>query len=485
MNYRMILNVIGNILKVIGIMLLVPVIIALIYQESLRNILAFGLPAVGSFGIGYLLSFKKPKNTNFYAKEGLVIVGLSWFIISLVGCLPFIINGDIPSFIDAFFETVSGFTTTGATILSNVEALSHSSIFYRAFTHWLGGMGVLVFVLAFLPSNAQNIHLLRAESPGPQVGKLVSKIKLTATILYIIYAALTIIEMIFLLCGGMSLFESIVNSLATAGTGGFSLNNAGIGGYSTYCQIVIAVFMLIFGINFNLYYFALIGHIKQAIKSEELRWYLIIIAIATGVITADLTLSQNLTINLGFGTNLKNAFFQVTSIITTTGFSTVDFNYWPIFSQTVLFVLLFVGGCAGSTAGGIKVSRFVILIKTINQNIKKMIHPHSVSTITFEGQKVDKSVQDGVTSYFGTVLIIFLVSSVLISIDGYDIATNLSAVATCLNNVGPGLNVVGPCGNFGGFSAFSKVVLIFNMIIGRLEIYPVLVLFHPNTWKNS
>ncbi len=485
MNYRMILNVIGNILKVIGIMLLVPVIIALIYQESLTNILAFGLPAVGSFGIGYLLSFKKPKNTNFYAKEGLVIVGLSWFIISLVGCLPFIINGDIPLFIDAFFETVSGFTTTGATILNNVDALSHSSIFYRSFTHWLGGMGVLVFVLAFLPSNAQNIHLLRAESPGPQVGKLVSKIKLTATILYIIYAALTLIEVIFLLCGGMSLFESIVNSLATAGTGGFSLNNAGIGGYSTYCQIVIAVFMLIFGINFNLYYFALIGHIKQAIKSEELRWYLIIIAIATGVITADLTLSQNLTINLGFGINLKNAFFQVTSIITTTGFSTVDFNYWPIFSQTVLFVLLFVGGCAGSTAGGIKVSRFVILIKTINQNIKKMIHPHSVSTITFEGQKVDKSVQDGVTSYFGTILIIFLISSVLISFDGYDIATNLSAVATCLNNVGPGLNVVGPCGNFGGFSAFSKVVLIFNMIIGRLEIYPVLVLFHPNTWKNS
>jgi trk system potassium uptake protein len=485
MNYRMILNVIGNILKVIGIMLLVPVIVALIYQEGLWNILAFGLPAVGSFAVGFLLSYKKPTNTNFYAKEGLVIAGLSWFIISLVGCLPFIINGDIPSFIDAFFETVSGFTTTGATILSNVESLSHSSIFYRSFTHWLGGMGVLVFVLAFLPSNAQNIHLLRAESPGPQVGKLVSKIKLTATILYIIYGVLTLVEIIFLLCGGMSLFDSIVNSLATAGTGGFSMNNAGIGGYSVYCQIVIAVFMLIFGVNFNLYYFALIGHIKQAIKSEELRWYLIIIALATSVITADLTLSQNLEINLGFATNLKDAFFQVTSIITTTGFSTVDFNSWPIFSQTVLFVLLFVGGCAGSTAGGIKVSRFVILFKTIKQNINKMIHPHSVSVITFEGQKVEKNVQDGVTSYFGTIFIIFLVSTILISFDGYDITTNITAVATCVNNVGPGLNVVGPCGNFGGFSAFSKVVLIFNMIIGRLEIYPVLVLFHPNTWKNS
>ncbi len=483
MNYRMILNVIGNILKVIGVMLLVPVIIALIYQEGLWNILAFGLTAIGSFGLGFLLSFKKPENQNFYAKEGLVIVGLSWFIISLVGCLPLIINGDIPSFIDAFFEVVSGFTTTGATILSNVDSLSHSSIFYRSFTHWLGGMGVLVFVLAFLPSNAQNIHLLRAESPGPQVGKLVSKIKLTATILYIIYAVLTLVEVIFLLCGGMPLFDSIVNSLATAGTGGFSMNSAGIGGYSVYSQIVIAVFMLIFGINFNLYYFALIGHIKQAIKSEELRWYLIIIFLATSLITGDLTLSQNVAINLGFATNLKDAFFQVTSIITTTGFATVDFNYWPIFSQTILFVLLFMGGCAGSTAGGIKVSRFVILFKTINQNIKKMIHPHSVSTITFEGQKVEKTVQDGVTSYFGTVFIIFLVSTILISFDGYDITTNITAAATCINNVGPGLNVVGPCGNFGGFSTFSKVVLIFDMIIGRLEIYPVLVLFHPSTWK--
>ena len=483
MNYRMILNIIGNILKVIGIMLLVPVIIALIYEEGLRNILAFGLTAIGSFVLGFLLSFKKPKNLNFYAKEGLVIVGLSWFIISLVGCLPLIINGDIPNFFDAFFEVVSGFTTTGATILSDVDSLAKSSIFYRSFTHWLGGMGVLVFVLAFLPSNAQNIHLLRAESPGPQVGKLVSKIKLTATILYIIYAVLTLIEVIFLLCGGMPLFDSIVNSLATAGTGGFSMNNAGIGGYSVYSQVVIAVFMLIFGINFNLYYFALIGHIKQAIKSEELRWYLIIIFLATSLITLDLTLYDNMSVNLGFLTNLKDAFFQVSSIITTTGFSTVDFNYWPIFSQTILLVLIFVGGCAGSTAGGIKVSRFVIFIKTINQNIKKMIHPHSVSTITFEGQKVEKSVQDGVSAYFGTIFLLFLLSTVLISIDGYDITTNISAVATCINNVGPGLNVVGPTGNFGGFSSFSKIVLIFDMIIGRLEIYPVLVLFHISTWK--
>ncbi len=483
MNYHMILNIIGNILKVIGVMLLVPVIIALIYQESLRNILAFGLTAVGSFGLGFLLSFKKPKNLNFYAKEGLVIVGLSWFIISLVGCLPLIINGDIPNFFDAFFEVVSGFTTTGVTILSDVDSLAKSSIFYRSFTHWLGGMGVLVFVLAFLPSNAQNIHLLRAESPGPQVGKLVSKIKLTATILYIIYAVLTLIEVIFLLCGGMPLFDSIVNSLATAGTGGFSMNNAGIGGYSVYSQVVIAVFMLIFGVNFNLYYFALIGHIKQAIKSEELRWYLIIVFLATSLITLDLTLYDNISVNLGFLTNLKDAFFQVSSIITTTGFSTVDFNYWPIFSQTILLVLIFVGGCAGSTAGGIKVSRFVIFIKTINQNIKKMIHPHSVSTITFEGQKVEKSVQDGVSAYFGTIFLLFLLSTILISIDGYDITTNISAVATCINNVGPGLNVVGPTGNFGGFSSFSKIVLIFDMIIGRLEIYPVLVLFHVSTWK--
>lgn len=483
MNYRMIFNIIGNILKVIGIMLLVPVIIALIYQESLRNILSFGLTALGSFVIGFLLSFKKPKNLNFYAKEGLVIVGLSWFIISLVGCLPLIINGDISNFFDAFFEVVSGFTTTGATVLSDIDSLAKSSIFYRSFTHWLGGMGVLVFVLAFLPSNAQNIHLLRAESPGPQVGKLVSKIKLTATILYIIYAVLTLIEVIFLLCGGMPLFDSIVNSLATAGTGGFSMNNAGIGGYSVYSQVVIAVFMLIFGVNFNLYYFALIGHVKQALKSEELRWYLIIIFLATSLITLDLTLYNNLSVNLGFMTNLKNAFFQVTSIITTTGFSTVDFNYWPIFSQTILLILIFIGGCAGSTAGGIKVSRFVIFIKTINQNIKKMIHPHSVSTITFEGQKVEKGVQDGVSAYFGTIFILFLLSTVLISIDGYDITTNISAVATCINNVGPGLNVVGPTGNFGGFSSFSKMVLIFDMIIGRLEIYPVLVLFHISTWK--
>jgi trk system potassium uptake protein TrkH len=482
MNFKMIFYTLGNILKVEACMLLLPLVVSLIYQD--HCFLSFLFPILALLVVGFLLTIKKPKKTSFYAKEGFVMVGLSWILISLFGCLPFIISGEIPHFIDAFFETISGFTTTGSSILTDVEALSKSMLFWRSFTHWIGGMGVLVFILAILPnSEGDTIYILKAESPGPQVGKLVSKVRLTARILYLIYFALTIIEIIFLVCGKMPFFDSVVNSLATAGTGGFGIKNDSIGSYNHYCQIVIAIFMMIFGINFNLFYLLLIGNVKQALKSEEVFWYFGIILTSTVIIVFNLAFTPNSPFG-SLADIIRNSFFQVSSIITTTGFATTDFTLWPRISQLVLIFLMFIGACAGSTGGGLKVSRFAILVKSIHREISHLLHPKSVKSIHFEGSVVEEDVVKSILNYFVLLILIFSLCLFCVSFDGYSFETNFTAVASCINNIGPGLDAVGPMSNYSGFSGFSKVVLIFAMLVGRLEIYPILVLFSPKIWIN-
>ena len=451
MNYKLILHTLGKILLIEALLLIFPLIINFIYQEN--NLFAFALTISILMMVGTLLIMVKPKDKRMFVREGFVIVGLAWIVLSLFGALPFTISGEIPNYIDAFFETVSGFTTTGASILTDVEAMSKSMLFWRSFTHWIGGMGVLVFVLAILPnSEGQNIYLLKAESTGPQVGKLVSKVRFTARILYIIYFGLTLLEVILLLLGKNSLYESIVMSFGTAGTGGFGIYADSVGGFNIYSQVVIAIFMMLFGINFNIYYLVLIGKIKQAIKSEELRWYLVVILLSTTMITANLMINLNQT----FGIALKDAYFQVSSIMTTTGFATVDFNLWPTFSKTILIIIMFVGGCAGSTGGGIKVSRIVILFKSLKREIQKLLHPNSVAPIKMEGDVVEVIVVKCVNLYFAFIYYI-----------------------------GPGLSLVGPMGNYDCFSYFSKIILSILMLIGRLEVYPILILFLPKTWTGK
>lgn len=480
MNYRLILQTIGKILLIEALLLIFPLIVNFIYQEG--NLFAFALTISILMVVGTLLMMVKPKNKSMFIREGFVIVGLAWIVMSLFGALPFTLSGEIPHYIDALFETISGFTTTGASILTDVEAMSKSMLFWRSFTHWIGGMGVLVFVLAILPnSEGQNIYLLKAESTGPQVGKLVSKVRFTARILYVIYFGLTLLETILLLLGKNDLFESIVTAFGTAGTGGFGIYGDSIGGFSTYSQIVVAVFMMIFGINFNLYYLILIGKFKQAIKSEELRWYLAVIVVSTILITTNLVVN----LNQSFGIALKDAYFQVSSIITTTGYATVDFNLWPTFSKVILIMIMFVGGCAGSTGGGIKVSRIVILFKTLKREIQKLLHPNSVAPIKMEGEVVDAGVVKGVVVYFAFIIILLFAGTLLVSFDGLEFTSTFTGVIACVNNIGPGLNLVGPMGNFDCFSYFSKVVLSILMLIGRLEVYPILILFLPKTWTGK
>ena len=480
MNYKLILHTLGKILLIEALLLIFPLIINFIYQEN--NLFAFALTISILMVVGTLLIMVKPKDKRMFVREGFVIVGLAWIVLSLFGALPFTISGKIPNYIDAFFETVSGFTTTGASILNDVEAMSKSMLFWRSFTHWIGGMGVLVFVLAILPnSEGQNIYLLKAESTGPQVGKLVSKVRFTARILYIIYFGLTLLEVILLLLGKNSLYESIVMSFGTAGTGGFGIYADSVGGFNIYSQVVIAIFMMLFGINFNIYYLVLIGKIKQAIKSEELRWYLVVILLSTTMITANLMINLNQT----FGIALKDAYFQVSSIMTTTGFATVDFNLWPTFSKTILIIIMFVGGCAGSTGGGSKVSRIVILFKSLKREIQKLLHPNSVAPIKMEGEVVDGTVVKGVNVYFAFVMILLFAGTLLVSFDGLDFTSTFTGVVACINNIGPGLSLVGPMGNFDCFSYFSKIILSILMLIGRLEVYPILILFLPKTWTGK
>jgi len=478
MNYKMVFSIIGKVMVIEALLMIFPLLVGVIYTENVY--LAFLVPMVALVGIGLPLSFIKTKDKSIYAKEGFVTVALTWIIMSLFGALPFVLSGQIPNFIDAVFETVSGFTTTGSSILLEVESLYNSIQFWRLFTHWIGGMGVLVFVLAILPASESGImHVFRAEAPGPSVGKLVSKLTFTARILYGIYMVLTVVEVVFLLCGNMPFFDSVLHTFSTAGTGGFGLKNNSIAYYdSAYIEMVIAVFMFIFSINFNIFYLILIGNFKKAFKSEELRTYAIIILVATLAIAINL-----LSTGIQFGRAIRYSFFQVTSIGSTTGFSSTDFNEWPAFSKTVLLVLTIVGACAGSTGGGIKVSRLIILGKSSYKDVKKMLHPRSAVTIKFEGEPIERNVERGVRSYFVIWVIIVVLCTLLLSLDFNDILTNFTATLACIGNVGPGLNAVGPTGNYAFYSPFSKVLLSFVMLAGRLEIFPILILFAPHTWR--
>lgn len=478
MNKKMIVFTIGKLLTITGLLMFMPVIVSLIYQETQG--VYYGILGTILLILGIICSRKAPRKKNIYAREGFAIVALSWVLISLLGALPFCLTGEIPSYIDAVFETVSGFTTTGSSILNDVEALSHTSLFWRSFTHWVGGMGILVFVIAFVPiASGRSLHILRAEVPGPVVGKLVSKVRLTARILYILYAILTVIEIILLLFGGMPLFDAILNSFGTAGTGGFGIKNASIAAYdSAYVDGVITVFMILFGINFNLIYFFILGRIKEVLKSEELKWYLLIIFGAIAMITINI---------LPLYDSILSAFryssFQVGSIITTTGFVTADYGKWPVFSQVILLSLMFIGACSGSTGGGIKVSRIVIYFKNAKNEVYKLLHPHSVRTVEFENQPVEESVIHTMNGYLVVYIIIFALSLLVLTFFNLDFKSAFSAIAACLNNIGPGLGVVGPVSNFSSLPDLSKIVLTFDMLAGRLEIFPMLLLFSPSLWR--
>ena len=477
MNNRMILYVIGRALLIEAALLVLPLITAVIYGES---IVPFLIPIVLLVAVGLITGMKKPKNASLFARDGLAVVALVWVFMSAFGALPFVISGDIPNYIDAFFETVSGFTTTGSTILTDVEALTYSGLFWRSFTHWVGGMGVLVFVMAILPMNdGHGMHVLRAEMPGPTASKLVSRMSDTAKILYVIYLVMTIVEIVFLLLGGMPLLDSCIHAFGSAGTGGFSLKNLSIGHYdSVYFDVVIGIFILLFGVNFNLYYFLLIRRFRDVFRSEELRAYLGIVAVSVVAIAANIAHMYG-----SFASGLRYSFFQVASIITTTGYGTTDFNTWPAFSKTILVILMFVGACAGSTGGGIKVSRIVMLLKAAYYDMRKMLHPNSVVIVRFEDKVVPEKNVRSVQMYLTVYVMVFTLSCLLLSIDGFDLTTTFTAVAACFNNIGPGLEVVGPMGNFAAFSPWAKILLSFDMLAGRLELFPMLLLFAPSIWK--
>jgi len=468
--------VIGRILWTEAALLLLPLLAALLYGEAA---LPFLLPALLLLLVGMLFR-RRPQQTALYARDGFAVVALAWLLMSAFGALPFVISGSIPNFVNAFFETVSGFTTTGATILTEVESLPRGILFWRSFTHWIGGMGVLVFVMAVLPmTDGHGMHLLRAEMPGPSVGKLVSRMSDTAKILYGIYLAMTLIEIVLLLLGGMPLFDACIHAFGSAGTGGFSSRNLSVGAYnSAYFDVVIGVFMLLFGVNFNLYYFLLIRRFRDVFRSEELWAYLAIVGAAVAAIAADIYHLYG-----SVAQSLRFSFFQVSSIITTTGYATADFNLWPTFSKGILVTLMFIGACAGSTGGGIKVARIVILAKTSWGDMRKMLHPNAVATTRFEGKALTDRQVRSVHLFLTVYILVFVVSFLLLSLQQFDIVTTFTALVACINNIGPGLEMVGPMGNFSQFSWWAKLLLSFDMLVGRLEIFPMLLLFAPSIWK--
>lgn len=477
MNSSIIRFVLGYVLKVEAVLMLLPCIVAVLYQE--RTGFAYLLVAAIAMTLGTLMTIRRPKNHVFYLKEGCVETALSWIFLSFFGALPFWISGEIPSLVDALFETVSGFTTTGSSILSDVEALSHCTLFWRSFTHWIGGMGVLVFLLAVIPlSGGSHINLMRAESPGPSVGKLVPKIKYTAQILYVIYLGMTVVEIILLLISRMPVFDAITLSFGTAGTGGFGIKGDSIASYTALQQWIITIFMILFGVNFNAYYLILFRKFKKALQMEEVKAYFGIIFVSTAIITGSLVMG-----NMQFADALRHAAFQVGSIITTTGYATINFDAWSQTCRTILVLLMFVGACAGSTGGGMKVSRFIVMVKTMTKELNSYIHPKSVKKIKMDGKPIEHEVVRSINVYLITFMIIFVVSVFAISFEGHDLVTNFTAVAATINNIGPGLSMVGPDCNFGFFSDFSKLVIIFDMLAGRLELFPLLILFHPAIWK--
>ena len=480
MNYKMIGGFLAQIVAVEAVFLLPALGISLYCGESAAVRGFLYTLAVMVLAAAVLFLFCRKAGKIFGAKEGLVCVSISWIVLSLLGCLPFVFSGAIPHFADALFEIVSGFTTTGSSILSNVEALPKGLLYWRSFSHWVGGMGVLVFLLAIAPSDGGKgftMHLMRAESPGPDVGKLVPKMKKTATILYLIYIVMTVINVIFLLMGDMPFLEALCTAFGTAGTGGFGIKNDSMASYSPYIQNVTTIFMFLFGINFSCYYLLLLGNIKSVLKDEELRLY---VGIAVGCVALIV-----LNIRDMYGSleeTVRHAAFQVSSIMTTTGFATTDFDLWPSFSKTLLMMLMLVGACAGSTGGGLKCARLLLLLKSLRRNIRQVLHPRKVQVVRSNGKVVDETVLDNVNAYLAAYVIIIVISTVLISVDGMPITTNISAVLACFNNIGPGLEMVGPTCNFGGYSVFSKLVLTADMLAGRLEIFPILVLFSRSTW---
>ena len=478
MNYAMIRYIIGWILNFEAAFMSPSFVVGLIYREKSAWAIFATMLLCLVIGVPMVL-LKRPKQAVFYAKDGFVSVGLSWVVLSVMGALPFVISGSIPHPVDALFETVSGFTTTGSSILSDVEALPKCMLFWRSFTHWVGGMGVLVFMLTILPmSGGYHMNLMRAESPGPSVERFVPTVKSTAKILYGIYICLSLLELLLLLVGKMPMFAALTLTFGTAGTGGFGIKNDSIGSYTTYQQTVITIFMILFGVNFNVYFLFLLKKIRQGLKNEELRAYL-------GIILGAILL---ITVNIAgkFGNPFlafHHAAFQVGSIITTTGYSTVDFNTWPTFSKTVLVLLMLIGASAGSTGGGIKVSRIVILAKSVKKELKQYLHPHSISKIKMDGKPVEHEVVRSINVFLIAYLLIYAVSMLIVSLDNFDFTTTFTSVAATINNIGPGLDLVGPAANFGILSVPSKLVLIFDMLAGRLEIFPLLLLFVPDTWR--
>ena len=478
MNFSIVKRIIGYVLVFVAVLMVLPCIVAVIYQE--REGWSFVITAVLCLLLGFLIMRKKPENRVFYVKEGFVAVALSWIIMSVMGSLPFLITGTITNPIDAMFETVSGFTTTGSSVLSDVEAVSKSVLFWRSFTHWIGGMGVLVFLLSLLhmTGGGSHINLMKAESPGPSVSKLVPTVQSTAKILYIIYLAMTVLEVVFLLIGKMPLFDALTITFGTAGTGGFGIKNDSMAGYSPYLQIVVTVFMILFGVNFSAYFLLLRRKVKQAFSMEEVRWYLLIILASIALITLSVRDMYG-----SVGEAARHAAFQVGSIITTTGYASTDFNLWPEVPRTILVLLMFIGACAGSTGGGIKVSRLVILVKTIKKELHTFLHPRSLKKLKMDGHALEHETVRATNVFLIAYVLIFSFSVLLVAFDGNDLITNFTAVASALNNIGPGLELVGPMGNFGLFSNGAKLVLIFDMLVGRLEIFPLLLLFVRDTWK--
>ena len=482
MNFRMIKQTLGYLLMFEAAFLLVPLITAIVFEEK-KALFAFGVTILLCLVCGILLvSVLKPKNKQLFARDGFLIASASWLIMGLFGALPFVFSGAIPNYIDALFEIVSGFTTTGASILSEVESLPKSMIMWRSFSHWVGGMGVLVFIMVFLPlSGGQNMHIMKAESPGPSVSKLVPRVKDTAFILYAIYVVMTIVEFIALLIAGNTTFDSINLAFATAGTGGFGIRNDSMASFSAVTQIIIAVFMILFSINFNSYYFILRRNFKDAFNTE-VKVFLGIVIAATTVIALNINLA-GITGAQNIGDAFRHSLFTVSSLISTSGFSTLDFDLWPELSKTILVLIMFTGGCAGATCGGIKLSRIILMLKGMTRELSKLTHPKQIKKITLDSRPVDHEVVRSVNAYIICYVAVFFASFFLLSFDNYDFTTNFTAVTATINNIGPGLELVGPTQNFSFFSPFSKLILIFDMLAGRLELFPVLVLLAPSTWK--
>ena len=478
MNKKMIVYILGKMMGVEGLLLLIPALVSLIYHE--KSVISFLIVAAVLLVIYMVFGRKLPASKQIYGKEGFVIVGLAWILWSAFGALPFVISGSIPYYIDALFETISGFTTTGSTILADIEALPMGISFWRSFTHWIGGMGVLVFVMMITSLDDENaMPLMRAEVPGPEADKLVPKARHTARLLYGMYFVLTAAEVVFLLFGGMNLYDALLHAFSTAGTGGFSNRAASVSFYdSAYIDGVITVFMILFGINFNLYFFILLKDWKSILKNEELWAYLGIVGVSIAIITGNILKIYG-TVAHAF----RYASFQVGSIITTTGFATADYDQWPELSKSILLALMFVGACAGSTGGGIKVSRLLIIVKSIRREVRKMLHPNAVTIIKVNGKKIGQDTMKNVNLYLTCYIIIMIVSILLVSIDNFDFATTFSGVLTTMSNVGPGISKVGPVMNFQPFSAVSKLVFCFDMLIGRLEIFPYLLLLSPELWR--